>query len=151
MGISNIGGDQTSEFLLSSSIPQLQPVNQSVVDNVLHDKVNSDSLLNSNTFTPLSSSNLFWEKRSMMADLPTELDPKKTILYLTSHNFVDSSNIARNSEILKYYSRNSYLKKSTIKLTPQKSENHQKKRQAVLNPQKAPSKPQFPSYCFLHS
>lgn len=42
-------------------------------------------------------------KRSMMADLPTELGPRKTILYLTSQSLVLSSNIFRSLSVCNLY------------------------------------------------
>jgi hypothetical protein len=95
VGIADVVGDKTFELLLAGSVPKLQAVDSPIVVNVLDEKVNADSFLDARRGTALLESKRSRMKRSMMADLPTADCPRKTILYLTSHNLVLSSNILR--------------------------------------------------------
>lgn len=93
MRISDVIGHQTFEFLLPCRVPELQLVGGALVGHVFNEKINADCLLHAVGCTTLLASNCYWVNRSMIADLPTALLPRKTILYLTSHSLVLSSNI----------------------------------------------------------
>lgn len=88
MCIADVVGNQTLEFLLSGSVPQLQTIAGLVVVDIFDQKVNTDSFLDMLGDTFLLESKRYCTNRSIMADLPTELGPRKTILYLTSQSLV---------------------------------------------------------------
>jgi hypothetical protein len=82
MRILEIAGDQRSESLLSSSIPQLQSILLRSVSYILGKEIDSYRWLDEQRGTFAVSSNRSWMYFSMMLDLPTDCPPKNTTLIL---------------------------------------------------------------------
>lgn len=78
--ILQIWRNQTSETLLTCSIPQLQSASCPLVCNVLPDEINSDSRLCNYDDTFYFSSNWLFTNLSMILVLPVPLSPRKMIL-----------------------------------------------------------------------
>lgn len=93
VGIADVSWYEASKLFLSCGVPELETIDQSLIDNIFHNEVDAYCFLHYDVGTARLGSKVCCANLSMMADFPTELGPRKTILYLTSHSLVLSSNM----------------------------------------------------------